>query len=125
MTDIKEFRFSWKSGLGLVFCLIPLFLLFYYFGESALAMPTICSAGMIVFAIAMRWSFRRHTWFWITIAVLVVLHIGLIKVVPWTSKWVPAIVITPFAVADLWAMLGVIKLMEKLFGSEPPAQPVD
>ncbi len=92
----------------------PLILLFYYFGKPALALPTLDSAAVVTIAIAMRWQLRRHVWFWITMTVIAALHVPLILFVPWTTKWVPAIVIMPIGLADLYAMLAILSVVGKL-----------
>jgi len=68
---------------------------------------------MVAVAIVLRWKFRRHVWFWITITLLGALHLPLILFVPWTTKWIPAIVIAPFAMADLYVMLWVLSVVRK------------
>lgn len=88
--------------------------LFDHFGEEALARPTLYSAGMVAIAIAMRWKLRRHVWFWITLTILAALHVPLILVVPWTTKWVPAIVIIPIGIVDLYVMLAILALVGEL-----------
>jgi hypothetical protein len=75
---------------------------------------------MIGLAITMRWKLRTHGWFWITIIILAVLHLPLILFVPWTTKWIPAILIAPIGIADLYAMLWVISIVAKSKG-EPIA----
>jgi len=73
--------------------------------------------AMFGVAIAMRWKLRRHIWFWITMTVIAALHIPLILFVPWTTKWVPAIVIIPIGIADLYAMLAILAVVGKFAGS--------
>jgi hypothetical protein len=90
-----------------------LYLLFIYFGRFDLARPSLISAGMVALAIALRWKLRRHVWFWITMTILAGLHLPLIVFVPWTTKWIPAIVIAPFGIADLYAMLWVLSVVGK------------
>jgi len=105
MTQDKQLTLSWRSGLGVFFGTILIGLLFYHFGKLALARPTIFCSLAIIIAIAMRWELRRHVWFWITMAVIVALHIPLILFVPWTTKWIPAILITPICLGDLAVMI--------------------
>jgi hypothetical protein len=69
---------------------------------------------MVAIAIAMRWQLRRHAWFWGIMAILAALHVLLVLFVPWTAKWVPAIVIIPIGIADLYAMLAILSLVGKL-----------
>jgi hypothetical protein len=92
---------------------LPLYLLFLYFGRLDLARPSLVSIAMIAIAITLRWKLRRHVWFWITIACLAGLHLPLILFVPWTTRWIPAFVIAPFGIADLYAMLWVISVVGK------------
>ncbi len=66
---------------------------------------------MVTLVIVMRWKLRRHVWFWITITILAVLHLPLILFVPWTTKWIPAIVIAPVGIADLYVMLWVLAVV--------------
>jgi hypothetical protein len=109
----RQMRLPWWG----VFCVIlgaaPLILLFHYFGKPALALPTLDSAAVVGIAIAMRWKLRRHVWFWITMTFLAALHLPLILFVPWTTRWIPAVVIAPFGMADLYAMLWVLSVVGK------------
>ncbi|MGP0072149.1 MAG: hypothetical protein ACLPWF_09465 [Bryobacteraceae bacterium] len=113
MEGKKQLTLSWKSGLAIFFGTILIGLLFFHFGKLALARPTIFSIIMIVIAIALKWELRRHVWFWITMTVIVALHVPLILFVPWSTKWVPAIVIIPIGIADLYVMLGVLSVVGK------------
>jgi hypothetical protein len=68
---------------------------------------------MAALAIAMRWELKRYGWFWITMTFLASLHLPLILFVPWTTKWIPAVVIAPFGIADLYAMLWVLAVVRR------------
>jgi hypothetical protein len=48
----------------------------------------------------------------VTIATL---HALLILYVPWTKRWIPALVIAPILAVDLVVVLAIIILLEKLF----------
>jgi len=104
----KKMRLPWWGVLCIIIGGLPLMFVFDYFGKSALALPTLDSVAMVGIAIAMRWQSRWHVWFWITMTFIVALHVLLILSVPWTTKWVPAIVIIPIGIADLYAMLAVL-----------------
>ena len=88
-------------------------LLLRRFGKFELARPIMFSLSIIGVTIAMRWKLKGHVWFWITLAVLTALHVPLIVFIPWTTKWIPALVLIPFGIADLYAMLWVISMMGK------------
>lgn len=86
---------------------------FYQLRRLDLARPLLYSVGMVGVAIAIRWKMRGHVWFWVTMIILAALHLPLILFVPWTTKWIPAFLIVPFAMADLYAMLWVLSLVGK------------
>ncbi|MGA8273433.1 MAG: hypothetical protein WB919_17855 [Candidatus Sulfotelmatobacter sp.] len=106
-------RLPWWGVLCVIFGTIPLALLFVYFGRYDLARPSLISAAMVAIAIALRWKLRRHVWFWITMGFLAALHLPLILFVPWTTRWIPAVVIVPFGIADLYAMLWILSFVGK------------
>jgi hypothetical protein len=101
-------RLPWWGVLCVIFGTTLLGLLFIYFGRLDLARPSIMSAVMVALVIVMRWKLRRFLWFWIAMTLLAALHIPMILFVPWTSKWIPAIVTAPFAIADLYAVLWIL-----------------
>ena len=109
----KKMRLPWWGVLCIGAGGLPLLFLFDHFGKLALARPTLYSVAMVVVAIAMRWQLRRHVWFWITMTVIVALHALLILSVPWTTRWIPAIVIIPIGIADLYAMLTILFVVGK------------
>jgi len=88
-------------------------MLLHRFGRFELARPIMFSVTMIGVTIAMRWKLKVHVWFWITVAFLTALHVPLILFVPWTTKWIPALVLIPFGTADLYVMLWVISIVGK------------
>lgn len=87
--------------------------LFDHFGRFDLARPALYSIAMLGIAVAIKWKLRRHLWFWNTVTVIVALHVLLVLFVPWTTKWVPAIVIIPIGIADLFATLAILSVVGK------------
>jgi hypothetical protein len=115
----SQMRLPWWGILCVMIGSLPLYLLFVYFKRFDLARPTLTSVAMVAIAIAMRWKLRRHAWFWGTMVILAALHVPLILFVPWTTKWVPAFVIIPIGLADLYVMLWVLSVVGKFMeGSE-------
>ena len=51
---------------------------------------------------------------------LAVLHLPLILFLPWTTRWIPAVVIAPIGIADLYAMLWVISAVGKFMERQKP-----
>jgi hypothetical protein len=109
----KQMRLPWWGVLGVVLGTIVLGLLFLVSGRLDLARPSLFTIATFSLVIVMRWKLGRNAWFWITIAALVGLHLPLILFIPWTTKWIPAVVIAPFAMADLYVMLWVLRVVGK------------
>jgi hypothetical protein len=109
----KRPTLSWKGVLAVIGGSLVVGLLFLYFGRFDLARPVLVSLSMIVVAVAIKWELRRRVWFWITMAVIAALHVPLILFVPWTTEWVPAVVLTPVGLADLFVMLLILSVVEK------------
>lgn len=112
----KEMRLSWRGGLFIALGTAFLAFLFLSVGRFELARPTMVSVAMVGLAITMRWKLRKRAWFWITMTILAALHLPLILFVPWTTRWIPAILIAPIGIADLYAMLWVISVVAKYRG---------
>ena len=106
----------WWGILCVILGALALLILFDHFGKFNLARPTLTSAVIVVIAIALRWKLKGHVWFWITMIVLAALHVPLLLLVPWTTRWVPAFVIIPIGMADLYLMLWVLSLVGKFMG---------
>jgi hypothetical protein len=101
---------------GYIFIPVGAFLLsalFDHFGKLALARPIGFSVSIIIITIAMRWKLRGHVWFWVTMTFLAALHAPLILFIPWTTKWIPVLVIIPFGIADSYAILWVLSVVGK------------
>jgi hypothetical protein len=109
----KKIRLPWWVLLCLGVVSLPIYWLFDHFGRLNTALPTLNCAGMLGFAIAVKWKLRRRAWFWITMTVLAALHVPLILFVPWTTKWVPAIAIAAIDSGDLIAMLAILSVVGK------------
>jgi hypothetical protein len=112
----RKMRLPWWGVLGIILGGLPVLILFDHFGKYNLGRPTLTSAIMVIIAIAMRWKLRRHAWFWGTMICFAALHVPLVLLVPWTTRWVPAFVIIPIGMADLYLMLWVLSVVGKFMG---------
>jgi hypothetical protein len=112
----RKMRLPWWGVLCVILGALALLILFDHFGKLTLARPTMTSAAMVVIAIAMRWKLKGHGWFWMTMIVLAALHVPLVLLVPWTTRWVPAFLIIPIGMADLYLMLWVLSVVGKFMG---------
>jgi hypothetical protein len=109
----KQMRLPWWGVLCWMIGCALIVWLFDHLGRFDLARPVLYSVGMLGAAIAMKWKLRRHVWFWITVTLFVALHVVLIVFIPWTTKWIPAIVIIPIGIADFYAMLAILSVVGK------------
>jgi UDP-N-acetylmuramyl pentapeptide phosphotransferase/UDP-N-acetylglucosamine-1-phosphate transferase len=114
MAERKQLTLPWQGGLAIVVGTALLALVFHNIDRPELTRPTGLSIIMIAFAVAIRWEFRRRAWFWVTMVLVAALHVPLILLVPWTAKWVPAVVAIPFCLADLYLMLAILSVVGKL-----------
>jgi hypothetical protein len=97
--------------IAVIFPVVPLL---DHLGRPELTYPVIAALVAIGLAIRGSWELRGRLWFWITITVIVALHVPLILLVPWKAGWVPARVTTAFGIADLAIIYGVIGFIKKL-----------
>jgi hypothetical protein len=114
----RQMRLPWWGILCVMVGAFLLFFLFDHFGKLTIARPTLYSVAVIVITIAMRWKLRGHVWFWATMAFLASLHVPLILFIPWTTKWIPALVVIPIGIADSYAMLWVVSVIGKFMGKQ-------
>lgn len=91
----------------------PLYFLFSHFGEPGNGRAAWLCLGMLLIAIKVRWELHRHSWFWGTVVLIALAEIPMVVLVPWTSKWIPAIVMLPFCIVDCLAILWAIQTVEK------------
>jgi hypothetical protein len=121
--DIKEAKKIRLPWWGVLFGIIGSFLcawLFDDFGKLELVLPTLNSIAVLGFMLVLKRKLWPHARFWITMAVLAALHVPLVLFVPWTTRWVPALVIAVIDSADFCLMLWIISIVGKLV-EEPKA----
>jgi hypothetical protein len=116
MAESEQLTLSWKSLLAIFVCALLIGLLFNFLGKSALERPTGLSIVIVAFAVAMKWELRSHIWFWITTAIFVALHARLVLFIPWPAGWIPAVVMIPIGLADLYVMLEILSVIGKFVG---------
>jgi hypothetical protein len=103
--------------IGLVAFL--LYFVFYYFGRLDLDLPILNFIAVICFILFVKRKLRRYAWFWITMVAIVAAHVPLFMFVPWTTRWIPALMIAVIDSADFCLMLWVISAVGNFMkGSE-------
>lgn len=125
--DIKaarKIRLPWWALLCLGIGSFLAAWLFDHLRRFDLVLPALNSVFVLGFTVAVKWKLRRHAWFWGTVAILAALHIPLILFVPWTTKWVPALLIAAIDSADLIVMFAILSVVAKFMeGSNAPEGP--
>ena len=109
----KKLRLPWWAVLCLLVVGMPIPWFFAHFGKLNLFLPTFSSVAVLAIVIVIKFKLRRHAWFWGTMAGLAALHVVLVLLVPWTTKWVPALAIGAIASADVIVMLAIIAVVER------------
>lgn len=121
----KKIRLPWWGVLGLILGSVPIYWLFDHLGRLNFALPALNCVGIIGFAIAVKWKLRRFAWFWGTMTILVALHVPLVLFVPWTTKWIPALLIAAIDSADLIVMLAILTIVGKFMSGPKTAEAED
>lgn len=84
--------------------------------------PFMITIGVLGIVIRFKWNLRRQTWFWVTMAVIAVLHVLWVLFVPWTTKWIPVFVYIGIVTADFVLILWILLVVEKFMGDPKAAE---
>ena len=124
--EAKKLRLSWRTQLLMIVIGTPtLFLYLVYGGRLERVWPFMITIGMLGIVIRFKWKLRRQTWFWVTMAVIAVLHVLWVLFVPWTTKWIPVFVYIGIATADFVLILWILLVVEKFMGGPKAAESGD
>ncbi len=115
--EAKKLRLSWRTKLLMVVIGTPTFFLYLiHGGRIEPVWPLMITIGVLGIVIRFKWKLRRQTWFWVTMAVIAVLHVLWVLFVPWTTKWIPVFVYIGIATADFVLILWILLVVEKFMG---------
>ena len=124
--EAKKLRLSWRTQLLMIVIGTPtLFLYLVYGGRLERVWPFMITIGMLGIVIRFKWKLRRQMWFWVTMAVIAVLHVLWVLFVPWTTKWIPVFVYIGIATADFVLILWILLVVEKFLGGPKAAESGD
>ena len=104
---------------------LALYIAFEFFGHIGRGNAASCMAIAIVFTVHSQWGYRTRIWFWVTVALITLLHGFLVFVVPWPNKDHHFPVIYPLGLADCGFILLCVKFVAKLVKSPPPLKDDD
>jgi hypothetical protein len=110
---LKEQKPTSWIGVIIAVCILPMPILLSHFGRPDMATPSFIYLGILVLAVGFGWDLRTRVWFWITIAVVLALHVVLLLKVPWPHFTENRITLLPFGVADLLVDIGIIQFVKK------------
>ncbi len=112
--DLSKF-----DGLKIGAVLIPVFLLFVFFGNADMGLAVVIVLGVILLAIKLHWKLRKHVWFWAIIVIVLALHVPIFRTVRWPQGSAPTLAYTmPFGTLDFLLISAALWLAEKLFVNE-------
>jgi hypothetical protein len=124
--EATKLRLSWRTQLLMIVIGTPtLFLYLVYGGRLERVWPFMITIGMLGIVIRFKWKLRRQMWFWVTMAVIAVLHVLWVLFVPWTTKWIPVFVYIGIATADFVLILWILLVVEKFMGGPKAAESGD
>ena len=109
------------SGVIIGIAAVPVYYIIKDLGYPDIARTAGLSFAVILLVVKLRWSLRRHYWFWGVIILASALHMPLIFSVHWPDYPIPGISLLPIAAADLFIILGTVGIVGKLAERLAPA----
>jgi phosphatidylserine synthase len=113
-------RLPWWGVVGIFFGSLALCWVLNRFGRLEESIPIAGGSAMCTIAVRLKWELRDRPWFWITMAIVVLIHILLIVNIPWTSRWIPSIAMAAVASADLIVIIIIIAVVQRLVEGPAP-----
>jgi hypothetical protein len=107
-------RLTKKAALVVTAGAVLLYFIFDLAGHPVKGRVVSICAAMITTVIWMRWDLRNRVWFWMTIAVLALLHIPAVILIPWNNTNYPGVVLLPGALVDLSLVYVSVVLVERI-----------
>jgi hypothetical protein len=95
-------------------CTLPIWGLYAYLGDPGRGQAAWVSSAMICLAARFYWDLRKYVWFWVTITLIVLVHVPLIVLIPWPFKQLTYIAALSFGYADFGIAYGIIQLAENI-----------
>ena len=118
--EAKKLRLSWRTKLFIFIIGTPTTFLFVIYGRLELVWPLMITVGVLGIVIRFKWKLRRHTWFWVTMALIAVLHFLWVLFV--LDHEVDSLfVYIGIATADFVLILWILLVVEKFMGGPKAA----
>lgn len=118
MTD-EEYRLrqrqSYFFALKLGLCVAPVMGIFFAVGRADLARPVCIATVAAAVAVRQKWEYHHRRWFWSVVAGVALIHLPILMFFVFPNRWIPALLLMPFALADYVIMIVAIRFAAKQF----------
>lgn len=118
MTDIDNAKphltTEGKFALLMIVCELSLFVIFLILGKPILGISVCVCAALLATALRSTWELHEHAWYWMAVAVAVLLQPLFVLYIPWTNRAFRGTALLPFGLLDYVAVWGCIKITEKM-----------
>jgi hypothetical protein len=118
LSAAQKLRLPWWGVWCCVLPALPFFIVLNHRGRLDLALPILASVATIALVIILKRQLAKHAWFWGLILLFSALHVALIWLVPWPTRWVFPLISAGIASADFCVLLVIISLVEVLIGTQ-------
>ena len=68
----------------------------------------------IAAAVKIRWEDHARPWFWVTIGLIVMVHIAIIALIPWRSERNLGVAFSPLAILDIFVTIGLLNVARRI-----------
>ena len=109
------------TGLIIGAATLPVFFIVTYFYTAEMGLATTLLLGIAAFIVKLRWDLRKRVWFWVTLFILLALHVPLIPMfrVP-QGKAPTRVYVFPLGLVDFAIFFVTINFVEDFFSSKTP-----
>jgi hypothetical protein len=108
----QKLRLPWWGVWCCLLPALPFFIFLDHRGRLDLALPILASFATIALVIMLKRQLAKHAWFWVLILLFSGLHVALIWLVPWPTRWVFPLISAGIASADFCVLLAITSLVE-------------
>ena len=115
--DIKaaqKLRLPWWALVLIGVLSLPVFWAFDHFGALNISLPVLDSIIPFSVVLYLKRAFYGKWWFWLTLALVALLHGLLIWSIPWTEAWKPAVVAGVLVSVEICLILWLLAAVESL-----------
>ncbi len=112
---------SWAIAVGV--CMLPVYIVFSSFGMRGRGTIAGCALATLVLLVRMHRELARKSWFWVVMAVIVVIHILLLIYTPIPNKDFVYAVVAPIGFADYYLCSLLIRMLDQRLQTSSSALP--